>query len=228
MAIRKTRSAYCSHRMAIAQIMPLFLLTEELRPWVNLSTMTALTEHMSQLVDLTDDEKVIIENAFTTQSISKGELWIKEGKVCDQVAYVVSGKMRHYYTDDNGNEVTCYFVLPDHFTSSFTSFLTNTPTNENAAALEETLLRFISKKDLENLSEQVPKIQIFRRIIAENLFIMMEKRISMLQSKSAQARYEGMLKENPDVLLQVPLIYTASFLGITPQHLSRLRKELAK
>ena len=214
--------------MAIAQIMPLFLLTEELKPWVNLSTMTALTENMSQLVDLTDDEKVIIENAFTTQSISKGELWIQEGKVCDQVAYVVSGKMRHYYTDDNVNEVTCYFVLPDHFTSSFTSFLTNTPTNENAAALEETVLRVISKNDLENLSEQVPKIQIFRRIIAENLFIMMEKRISMLQSKSAQARYENMLKENPDVLLQVPLIYTASFLGITPQHLSRLRKELAK
>ena len=228
MAVHKTCSAYCSHRMAIAQIMPLFLLTEELRPWVNLSTMSALTEYMSQLVDLTDDEKVIIENAFATQSISKGELWIKEGKVCDQVAYVVSGKMRHYYTDDNGNEVTCYFALPDHFTSSFTSFLTNTPTNENAAALEETVLRVISKNDLENLSEQVPKIQIFRRIIAENLFIMMEKRISMLQSKSAQARYEDMLKENPDVLLQVPLIYTASFLGITPQHLSRLRKELAK
>jgi CRP-like cAMP-binding protein len=190
--------------------------------------MTALTEYMSQLVDLTDDEKVIIEKAFTTQSISKGELWIQEGKVCDQVAYVVSGKMRHYYTDDNGNEVTCYFVLPDHFTSSFTSFLTNTPTNDNAAALEETVLRVISKNDLENLSEQVPKIQIFRRIIAENLFILMEKRINMLQSKSAQARYEGMMKENPEVLLQVPLQYTASFLGITPQHLSRLRKELAK
>ena len=67
-----------------------------------------------------------------------------------------------------------------------------------------------------------------RRIIAENLFITMEKRIFMLQSQSAYERYEEMLKENPDILLSVPLQYTASFLGITPQHLSRLRKELSK
>jgi CRISPR/Cas system-associated protein Csx1 len=89
-------------------------------------------------------------------------------------------------------------------------------------------LRVISKKDLEELSVRVPKIQIFRRVIAENLFIIMEKRIAMLQSQSAYERYERILKDNPDIILSVPLQYTASFLGITPQHLSRLRKELFK
>jgi long-subunit acyl-CoA synthetase (AMP-forming) len=84
------------------------------------------------------------------------------------------------------------------------------------------------KKDIEELSVLIPKMQIFRRIIAENLFIIMEKRIMMLQSQSAHERYEKMLKENPEILLSVPLQYTASFLGITPQHLSRLRKELQK
>jgi CRP-like cAMP-binding protein len=65
-------------------------------------------------------------------------------------------------------------------------------------------------------------------VIAENLFITMERRIAMLQSQSACERYENMLQENPDIILSVPLQYTASFLGITPQHLSRLRKELQK
>lgn len=153
---------------------------------------------------------------------------IKQGKVCDQVAFVVSGKLRNFYIDDAGNEVTCFFVTADSFVSAFTSFLTNTPTHENISALEDTVLRVISKKDIEELSVLIPKMQIFRRIIAENLFIIMEKRIMMLQSQSAHERYEKMLKENPEILLSVPLQYTASFLGITPQHLSRLRKELQK
>jgi CRP-like cAMP-binding protein len=144
------------------------------------------------------------------------------------VAFVVSGKLRNFYIDDAGNEVTCFFVTADSFVSAFTSFLTNTPTHENISALEDTVLRVISKKDIEELSVLIPKMQIFRRIIAENLFIIMEKRIMMLQSQSAHERYEKMLKENPEILLSVPLQYTASFLGITPQHLSRLRKELQK
>lgn len=190
--------------------------------------MTALTENINEIISLTADEAAAIENAYGYLEISKGDLWVKQGMVCDQTAFVVSGKLRNYYIDDSGSEITCYFVTPDNFISSFTSFLTNTPTHENISAIENTVLRIISKNDLENLSELIPKLHIFRRVIAENLFITMEKRIAMLQSQSAIERYEKMLKENPDILLSVPLQYTASFLGMTPQHLSRLRKEWMK
>jgi CRP-like cAMP-binding protein len=190
--------------------------------------MTPLTEHISQIVNLTTAEKAIIEKAYGHMKIAKGELWMERGKICDQVGFVISGKLRNYYIDDAGNEVTCYFVTPNNFISSFTSFLTNTPTSENISALEDTALRVISKKNLDELSDLVPKIHILRRVIAENLFITMEKRIAMLQSQSAFERYEKMLKENPDIILSVPLQYTASFLGVTPQHFSRLRKELLK
>ena len=190
--------------------------------------MTTLTDSIHQIVSLTLNEKEIIEKAFFSKQILKGNFWVKQGKVCDEVAYVVSGKLRNFYLDDSGNEVTCFFVTPDNFISSFTSFLTNTPTTENISALEDTVLRVISKKDLEELSDIVSKMHIFRRVIAENLFITMEKRIAMLQSQTGFERYEKMLKENRDILLSVPLQYTASFLGITPQHLSRLRKESLK
>jgi CRP-like cAMP-binding protein len=190
--------------------------------------MTALTESINQIVSLTEDEINAIEKAYNTVEISKSQLWIEQGKVCDQVAFVVSGKLRNFYFDEAGNEVTCYFVTPNNFVSAFSSFLTNAPTHENISTLEDTVLRTISKKDLEALCELVPKMQIFRRVIAENLFITMEKRIMMLQSQSAHERYEKMIKENPEILLSVPLQYTASFLGMTPQHLSRLRKELQK
>ncbi|MFN7325866.1 MAG: Crp/Fnr family transcriptional regulator [Chitinophagales bacterium] len=190
--------------------------------------MTTLSESISQIVGLTIEEKATVEKAFFQIEILKGESWIKQGTICDQVAFVVSGKLRNYYLDEAGNEITCFFVTPELFVSAFSSFLTNTPTHENITALEDTVLRVISKKGLEDLSALVPKMQVFRRVIAENLFILMEKRIAMLQSKSAFERYEKMLKEHPDIILSVPLQYTASFLGVTPQHLSRLRKDLLK
>lgn len=190
--------------------------------------MTALTESINQIVSLSKDEIIAIEKAFTTVEIPKGVHWIKEGKICDHVSFVVSGKLRNYYFDDAGNEFTCYFVTSNNFNSAFSSFLTNAPSLENISTLEDTVLRTISKKDMEDLCVLVPKMQIFRRVIAENLFIIMEKRIMMLQSQSALERYEKMIKENPEIILSVPLQYTASFLGISPQHLSRLRKELQK
>lgn len=190
--------------------------------------MTTISENIGYVLKLTPDEKNRIDESFRPVTIAKGSLWIKEGKICDQVAFVQSGKLRVFYNDDSGNEVTCYFVTPGDFISSFTSFLTNTPTVENISAIEDTLLMTISKKEIETLSDEIPQIHIWRRIIAENLFIRMEKRIAMLQSQSAHQRYEKMLQENPDIILSVPLQYTASFLGISPQHLSRLRKKSAK
>lgn len=184
--------------------------------------------HVNSMVPLSPAEQERIEQAFQVMNISKGEPWVRQGKVCKQVAFVVSGKLRNYYLDDAGNEVTCFFVTADQFVSSFTSFLTNTPANEYISALEDSVLRVISKEALEELSEAIPAMQVFRRIIAENLFITMEKRIAMLQSQTAFERYEHMLRNNPEIVLSVPLQYTASFLGITPQHLSRLRKELAE
>jgi CRP-like cAMP-binding protein len=190
--------------------------------------MTTVSESINQIIPLTNEEKVSIEKAFKPATYSRGDFWIKAGKICNHVAFVQQGKLRLFHVDHSGNEVTCYFVTPGEFVSSFTSFLTNTPTIENITVIEESLMQQITKSDLEKLSDEVPKMHIFRRIIAENLFITMEKRIAELQAFTAQERYEKMLKENPDILLSVPLQYTASFLGITPQHLSRLRKESLK
>ena len=188
--------------------------------------MMTVSENISRILSLTTDERWRIDEAFKPVKIKKGNHWIQEGKICDKVAFVQSGKLRVFYNDGSGKEVTCHFVTPNNFISSFTSFLTNTPTTENIAAIEDSQLSVISKRELEMLSEEIPKIHIWRRIVAENLFISMEKRITMLQSQSANERYEKMLKDNPDIILSVPLQYTASFLGITPQHLSRLRKSL--
>jgi len=190
--------------------------------------MKTVSMHIHEVVPLDPTEMEHIEKAFREVRLAKGALWIRQGAICDKVAYMTRGSMRFFHIDGEGREVTCHFARPDEFISSFSSFLTDTPTSENISAIEDTVLRVISKRELEALSIIVPKMQIFRRMIAENLFIAMEKRIAMLQSRSAQERYETLVKESPEILLRVPLQYTASFLGITPQHLSRLRKEWVK
>jgi len=190
--------------------------------------MSLLTENIHEIINLTQDEKLKIDCAFTSLKLSKGKCWIKEGQYCNHIGFLQSGKLRVFYIDDAGNEATCYFVTENSFISSYTSFLTKTPTVENIEAIEESELLVISREELEKLSYNIPKIQIMRRVIAENLFIVMEKRVAMLQSQNANERYEKMIKENPDIILSVPLQFTASFLGITPQHLSRLRKSKTK
>ncbi len=187
-----------------------------------------ITDTIDQVVNLTKDEKLSVEKYFIVKSLAKGELWIKEGQYCNHIAFINKGILRIFYNDRDGNEISCYFMHENNFISSYTSFLTLTPTKENIEAIEDVELLVINKEDLVKLSAKVPKVEIWRRIIAENLFILLERRISMLQSKTAQERYENMIKENGDIILKVPLQYTASFLGITPQHLSRLRKNTVK
>jgi hypothetical protein len=68
--------------------------------------MTVLTDNINEVIRLTTDKKAVVEKAFVSMEISKGDLWVKQGRICDQVAFVVSGKLRNYYIDDTGNEVT--------------------------------------------------------------------------------------------------------------------------
>lgn len=188
--------------------------------------MRKLIKAINNITSLSKSEENEVLSRFNSEKFRKNEFIIKSGQYCNKIYFVKSGRLRIYYYDDKGEENTCYFAKENEFISSYTSFLTHTPTKENIQVIQDCELFSISKSHLGELSELVPKIHQFRRIIAENLFIAMERRIAMLQSETAQLRYESIIKENPELVLNVPQQYLASFLGITPQHLSRLRKKI--
>lgn len=190
--------------------------------------MDELLDQLTKVIVLNSEEQQRIKAAFQPVALAKGEFWIQQGTVCNQVAFLHTGKLRVHYLDEAGQETTCYFSTPGNFICSYTSFLTRTPSLESISAIEPSNLWIIHRNELESLSTEIPSIHIWRRVVAENLYIEMEKRVFKLQSKTASERYELLIKENPDIVLTVPLQYTASFLGITPQHLSRLRKEATK
>lgn len=187
--------------------------------------MNPLVSAIHAIVPLTKTEQSQIDDHCKSLSLQKGQALIQAGQICQHIAWLSQGRLRVFYYADNDQEITCYFGNPDQFISSYSSYLTQTPTKENIEAIEDCELITLFREDVETLSEAIPKIHIFRRIIAENLFLMMERRIAMLQSQSAQERYEALILNHPEWILNIPLQYTASFLGITPQHLSRLRKK---
>jgi len=167
--------------------------------------MNLPTNIIKQIIPLDEKTSKEINNLFSFRRLRKGDFWLSEGKYCNEIAFISKGTFRVYYFDENGNEVSCFFMPENNFISSFTSFLTQTPTKENIQAINETEIYTINRADLEAVSIKYPQLQIWRRVIAENLFILMERRIAMLQSATAQERYEEMIKNNGQLLLEVPL-----------------------
>ena len=185
-----------------------------------------LQQIIKNTISISDDDLDFMLSLFVPLALKKDGYFLEIGKSCDQVAFIRTGMLRIFYPNDKGEDTTCYFSLPNEFVTSFSSFTTQKPSTENIQAILPTELFVISKKNLDTLYQKIPSTQEFGRKAAENLAMIMEKRISLFLNKSADERYQYLLKNNPVLIQTVPLQYLASYLGISPQHLSRLRKHV--
>ncbi|SIT25948.1 cAMP-binding domain of CRP or a regulatory subunit of cAMP-dependent protein kinases [Chryseobacterium gambrini] len=185
---------------------------------------TSLRQIIKKTISISDSDLDFMVSLFNPLSLKKGDYFLEIGKRCDQVAFIKTGMLRIFYPNAKGEETTCYFSLPDEFVTSFSSFTTQNLSTENIQAILPTELFTIRKQDLETLYQKIPAAQEFGRLAAENLAIIMEKRISLFLNNSADERYQFLLKNNSILIQTVPLQYLASYLGMSPQHLSRLRR----
>lgn len=185
-----------------------------------------LKQTIQSAISLSTDDMEFMVSLFKPLTLKKEEYFLAVGKKCNHVAFIQSGMLRVFYPTDKGEETTCYFALPGEFITSFASFNSQIPSTENIEAIMPTELLVISKPDLEMLYRTLPATQEFGRKAAENLTIIMEKRIALFLNNSAHERYQYLLDNNPVLIQTVPLQYLASYLGISPQHLSRLRKNI--
>ncbi len=176
---------------------------------------------------LTDDEISSFESSVNKKYLKKGEFLITEGKICKEVAFVASGLFRSYYYSSSGEEITYCFTFSNSFISAYSSFLSQSKTLENIQALTDVELYSISRSEILKLEESsINWLKLFK-LIAEQEYIKMEKRIFILQKETAKKRYEDLLNNHPELLQLIPLNYLSSYLGITQRHLSRIRKSLS-
>ncbi len=163
---------------------------------------------------------------FKEKGLKKSEAFVSEGERCTEVGFILSGTCRSFYLSGAGEEITYCFRFPGEFVTAYSSFITGQGSLENMQALTKTELLVISKADVEMLADKFTGWLKFLKIIAEQQYIELEKRIFQLQRVNAKQRYDDLLKNHPEYVQQIPLQHIASYLGITQRHLSRIRKEL--
>jgi CRP-like cAMP-binding protein len=184
-----------------------------------------LFKTINQLVDLNATEKSIFQNAFNFRIVSKNQTLITEGQVATELYFINKGLLRLYYNND-GNLITAYIFREHLFASSYASFLESSPSIQCLDTLEDCELLILPKEKLDQLYIDIPKINILTRKIAEQRFINSQKIISSFLLDTPEIRYKKFAENNNDLFLRVPHHIIASYLGITPVSLSRIRKRL--
>ncbi|SMC98265.1 Crp/Fnr family transcriptional regulator [Pedobacter nyackensis] len=175
---------------------------------------------------LTSDEISQFESLLVKRHLKKGAFFISEGKFSKEVAFINTGILRSFYTTESGEEMTYCISFPNALMTAYSAFITGMPTIENIQAIADSELLIIQKHDIDKLQESSPNWIRFSKIIAELQYLELEKRLFVFQKDKAKKRYIDLLENQPDYVQQIPLQYLASYLGITPRHLSRLRKEI--
>ena len=167
-----------------------------------------------------------LEAAATARSLSKGDHLLREGEVATHVAFVEAGLLRYYYLAE-GREHTGQFFFPGQFVTDVASFVRRRPALQNVDALEPTRVRLIARADLDALYDADPAFERFGRRLFQDALASSQLRTASLLRDSAEDRYLALLDERPKVMGAVPLQTVASYLGVTPEALSRIRRRVA-
>jgi CRP-like cAMP-binding protein len=181
-----------------------------------------LLNYCSKFIHLTALDKEAMELNFRSIKIKRKDYLLKEGMVCDFVAFLNSGVIRHFHIKD-GNEITCDITLHDNFITDFKSLTHNIPTNYYFQILKDAELLIIKKNDLYRLYTENRNIESFGRIMAEQVAQRTIDIAMSLSSEKPQERVEKLIKQRPDLIQEVPQRYLANLLGISPESLSRIR-----
>ncbi len=186
---------------------------------------TVFFDYISQFKSFTNAEKRIIESYFIFRQVPKKFKLASEGKIARELYFINKGLLRLYYTKD-GEEITAYLFREHLFASSYDSFLRQAPGIQTLETLEESDLLVIQYDDLQKVYNEIPAMQVLARKIAEQRFINAQMILSSYILDSPEERYRKFVAQQGDLLLRVPHHMIASFLGITPVSLSRIRKRL--
>ncbi len=184
-----------------------------------------LRKFVSRFVNVTDEEWRQHEAVLRRRNLKKGEWLLQQGQICQYVSFINYGCFR-IYNIVKDEEVTCDFRFEGHYITDYRSFLTQQPSIEYIVALEDAEVMELHYTDMQTLYEKAPAWQKFGRLIAEFIFVKASERAQSLLLNSPEELYIRLIKERPKVIENIPQRYIASYLGIQPESLSRIRKRM--
>lgn len=177
---------------------------------------------------LTSEEEVLIQVAFKSKKLRKKQYFLQEGDICKYAGFIVKGAMRQYRVDDKGIEHIVHLFIENYWASDRESTIMLTPSKYNIDAWEDTELLIITRAELLDLMEKIPKLPEVIRLMDERNAIENQRRLNSTISNSAEKRYEEFAENHPKFIQRFPQHLIASFLGITKETLSRIRKQPLK
>lgn len=186
-----------------------------------------LFQKFDEKIELTDEEKQLSKSFFIPKKLRKKQYLLQEGDVCKYGAFVEKGFLRCYTVDDKGSEHMLQFAFEGWWMADQYSFLTSTPSRYNIDALEDCELLLITKEAEEQMLKAIPKLERYFRVLLQNSLIATIRRLESSLSDTAEEKYNRLLRNCPTIAERVPQHMLASAIGITPETLSRIRRQMS-
>ncbi len=186
-----------------------------------------LTDYFSKFVSLTPEETGFIRDNIPVQKMGKDAFLLKQGEVSKAFYFIIKGCVRLYYVVD-GEEKTAFFYMENEFVSSYESFTRQVPASHNLQCIETCELAVISFENAHLLLKRYPKFEFLARMMMEEELMVYQDIIASFITLTPSQRYLKLCEKKPALLQRIPQYHLASFLGVRPESLSRIRKRLAK
>ncbi len=190
------------------------------------NNVSNLIDYISKFVDLSQDEIDAITSAIVIKEYPKGALLLKEGMVSRISYFNLKGCVRLYYLV-NGETKTTFFYTENQFITSIRSFITEAPSTHFLECLEDCTLALIPNHLEKELLDRFPRLEVFARKVLEMELGNYQEMLSQYIISSPEQRYLNLLNTRPDLLERVPLFQLASYIGVQPESLSRIRNRVA-
>lgn len=184
-------------------------------------------QRFNEQVELSEPERALIESYLIPKKIRKKQYLLQEGEVCKFLAFVEKGILREYLVDDTAEHII-QFAAEGWTIADLFSFLTSEPATFMIDAIEDSELVLISKSAHEELLVKVPKYETYFRVLVTNAYIALQRRLTSQISAPVQDRYASFVQKYPNIVQRVPQHMIASYMGLTPETLSRVRRKISK
>ncbi|QDK82358.1 Crp/Fnr family transcriptional regulator [Spirosoma sp. KCTC 42546] len=188
----------------------------------------ALQEAVNAIMPMTDADFVLLDAMTSTFSVLKGQTLMEPGRVCTDIYFLTHGVFRMYYVDPDGREINYRFALENNFMVDFQSFLSRKPSHYYWQAMENARGFAFSYNDVQEAYRQSRNWERFGRLMAEQVYQQVNERIELLQFLTPEQRYLHVVATQPALVNQISQFHLSSYLGVTPESLSRIRKRLSQ
>lgn len=184
-----------------------------------------LISHIQNKVDLPEEQKKKIESFFAPKKLRKKQYLLQEGEICKCLSFVSKGLLKSYVLDEKGNERINMFAFEGWWISDFNSFIHQEKAILNIDAVEESEVLMISLEDYEKMMLEIPVMDRYFRILYQNSLVTKDYRLMVSNSFTAEEKYMQFAQRNPEIIKRVPHNLIASYLGLAPETVSRIRKK---